>query len=123
MRVAVLRRPVPTAITLDFHFVPTVSDYASVPLENNLFLLSSETLDAVVLLRYPHCSPVRPRSVLTPGAWAHTSSRMAIPQPKRLGERRKYIAKSSTAWNGRDCNGGIGEAGEVFPCVWPLLIL
>jgi hypothetical protein len=52
------------------------------PLENNLFLLSSETLDAVVLLRYPHCTPVRPRSVLTPGAWAHTSSRMAIPYPR-----------------------------------------
>jgi len=35
------------------------------PLENNLFLVS--TLDAVVLLRYPHCSPIRPRSMLTPG--------------------------------------------------------
>jgi hypothetical protein len=52
------------------------------PLENNLFLLSSETLDGVVLLRHPHCSPVRPRSVLTPGAWAHTSSHMAIPYPR-----------------------------------------
>src|ERR1039457_4386812 len=49
------------------------------PLENNLFLLSSETLDGVVLVRHPHCSPVRPRSVLAPGAWAYTSSRMAIP--------------------------------------------
>jgi len=28
------------------------------PLENNLFRLSSETLDGEVLLRHPHCSPV-----------------------------------------------------------------
>ena len=38
------------------------------PLENNLFVLSSEGFDGVVLLRHPHCCPVHPRSVLAPGA-------------------------------------------------------
>ena len=40
------------------------------PLEDNLFLLSSEILYGVVL--------VCPRSGLAPGAWTYTSSRIAI---------------------------------------------
>jgi hypothetical protein len=49
------------------------------PLENNLFLPSSETLDGVVLLRHPHSFPVRPRSVLASGASVYTHFRMAVP--------------------------------------------
>jgi hypothetical protein len=30
------------------------------PLENNLFFLSSEAFDGVVLLRHRRCSPLRP---------------------------------------------------------------
>ena len=41
-------------------------------LENNLLLLSSETLDGVVPLRHPHRSPVRPRTCLPQALW-HTT--------------------------------------------------
>ena len=73
------------------------------PLENNLFFLSSEVFDGVVLLRHPGCASLPPSSVPAPGARAYF--RMAIPYTRFQCESvvntstRSLVITHKSDWN------------------------